>query len=65
MALFENMVGCLNNVFSNLNVDTLVNIDYGDFNPRLPAQDQVPPPADSLYLKSADPTPFENSTVAR
>lgn len=51
--LFDNMSKCITNVFSNLGADRLADIDYRTFDPNVSAQDQAPPPADTLYLKSA------------
>lgn len=55
--LFDNLTRGLGEVFSEFYSDTLVDMDYSLFDPRRPARSQIPPPADSVYLKSADPTP--------
>lgn len=55
--LFDDLNQGLAAAFSEFGSATLVDIDYSRFDPRRPAQSQIPPPADSLYLKSADPTP--------
>jgi hypothetical protein len=63
--LFDNMSKCMANVFANLGPDRLADIDYRAFDPNVAAQHQEPPPADTLYLKSANHPVREPSPAVR
>lgn len=62
--LFDSLGQSLASVFSEFSYATLVDVDYSKFDPRRPARSQIPPPADSLYLKSADTTPTAKAATS-
>jgi DNA-binding MarR family transcriptional regulator len=53
-ALCDNLAACVPDVLSSLTSDKLVDVDYRKVNPDRPVENQIPPPADTLYLKSAN-----------
>ena len=53
-SLCDKLAGSMQDVFTSLTSDELADIDYRKFNPGRPISKQIPPPSDTLYLKSAN-----------
>jgi len=62
--LFDSLNRTLASVFSEFGCDALVDIDYSRFDPRRPARSQIPPAADTLYLKSAGVPPTTKAAAS-